>query len=804
MIGRWNLRGLGLVVMVGVPLAMTVSCSGGMASGSTLSGTGGLVSGVAPTVLEVGQALSGSPMAPPELFVDQVIELPFDAPIDASSLGGLLRDRSGLVTFTGVGVGASGETVAYHPFADQVVARAAVEVRENSPGGSRLESYVVGRHRDRPQVLVLDPLVDGMEAERLGIAGQPGLRESTQYTFRIAGGTGLSVGGMPARAVGADPTMLPITPGTFVPGTTLSLVFRSGRFLAPFGAAPRLVSIAAASGRPGTASQPLLVGDDLVMTFDRGIDVATVDPLTNLRIRNLDAGGRIVPGLFVADPLRPRAIVFSPTNGWGRGLEEPGGLRGFDVEVSVGASQAPAGVIATPLMSRPQGQSGERLSLDPASAASVVLRTSSFPGSAGAIAVGEDFSIPMGGGRGPNPTPSALPLFGAVDWDAPSHPGVLRGVASSGDPLATFNGNPASLGNRMQVTVLAANQVAATAPTGLGAPFEPSGFTGSKGSRVMQILDAADLGQPQDALELVEWGPANPSGGQLPGPVLAGTYSGFQAWCGMSDPLGGLACGTPARGLTPLYTANYNVSNLQAVDPIMVSSVAQAPANSGGVLVSGAPRAYTTPATTALYYPFPRFDPPFDYTGSGLRPPALILDINVEGGGFMGNAIRYRAGLVGPVRRQIGGPLGQGAFTAQMGGCEILDNRFTFARLVGSGESQVYDTGISGADYEALQLIPDPRDQPTRTSSRWRLRGSNVLAGPNRLPPAPVPGGPPTASTPWVTWFDGGPETMADPLALDQLDGNRFVIFDVTLRNDSFTNTPQEYTSLILTVSEPL
>lgn len=787
-----------LVFCAVVSLVVT-GCDSGGGGGSVFRG---LVSGVLPSVIDVGTGPAGPPSAPPTVFLDQALDLPFGGPIDAGNFGGLATDAMGnLLEFTGVPAvfGASG--IPYNPFRNQTAARASVELRINAPLGALVPSYIVGRHRDRPSVLVIDPLVDPVRSAALGIPTNVGFATSTQYTFRIPPNNQLNISGAPAVPVGFSPLALPVPAGTFAPQTTLSLVFTSGTSTGPNPNPPRLLSIEAASGLPGTLAQPIGVNDAIILTFDQGIFAPSVDLLTNFTVRNRNLGDRIVPGLLTIDPVTPQIVTFTPTPSWGPG-DDPMGMppRGYEIEVSVGTIFAAPGLTVEPITGRPQGSAGTRIPMVESMTNQRVFQTEASPGSVVSLSVTENFSANAGGQTNQNLSPSDTPPFADLDWNGAAAPGVVRGATSTGSALATFNGNPGNLGSRMQVTVLAANQLTPPPPPGLFSPFDDSmgnnlGVNTMGGSHTMQLLEAVDLGGPQDSLELIEWGPANPAGGQIPGPVFASTYPQYQAWCGMTNVSGGLQCSGSGVGLTPLYVLNYDVTNIQTVDPTNANTSMGIAPNAGGVLVSVGQAAYTTPQATALYYPFPTFNPPFDYTGGGVNAPNLLWEVNIEPGMQVANFNRFRATAFNPIRRNIGQALGSGINTAQAGGCETYDNRFTFVRMVANGESLAYDTGSTSADYSSLQIIPDPTAQPQGTSSRWRFRGANMLAGPSTLPNPGTLG-----ATQWLTYFNGGPEQLANPLILNDLDGNRYFVFDLEIRNNNLTNETQEYTSLIMGV----
>lgn len=227
----------------------------------------------------------------PTLYVDEAVTFRFDGPIAAGIFGGFVEDTSGApMEFLGAGPTRNG-AVPYYAYADQEAAHASLQMRENAQGSPLLGSYVVGRHRDAPDTLVVDPRVlTGNPFSLPPILGYPPQRE---YTYRIPTANGIVLAnGAVAQPAGVDPTQLPIVlgpPSLPVP----SPIFTVGSALSPDPVPPEVVSIEAldAGGQPvaGTASDPLPAQGGLIrITFSKLIDPASIDPLRNLVVRNLD------------------------------------------------------------------------------------------------------------------------------------------------------------------------------------------------------------------------------------------------------------------------------------------------------------------------------------------------------------------------------------------------------------------------------------------------------------------------------------------------------------------------------------
>lgn len=389
---------------------------------------------------------------------------------------------------------------------------------------------------------------------------------------------------------------------------------------------------------------------------------------------------------------------------------------------------------------------------------------------------------------------SFSPTFASARWADPTAAGVLTGTPIGGSPLATFNGNPANLGTRSQVNLpigAGTSLPLTTTPfSGLFSPFDSAannlgaGINPAGGSRIMHVFEAGDLGNPRASLELVEWGPTQDT-------VIAANYPSYQGWCGMTSTAAPIACQVAVPGLSSVYASNYSLPTTQAPDPANLNPGA---GGIGGVRVN-APQTYPTSASFTSYFPYPVFDTPFDYIGSGPGAGNLLLEQDIAPHAQPINLHRFRATAILPMRRQIGP---SGAATAAAGGCDIYDLRFTFVQVHSSARSNFYDSGIltGTPTYLGVNLSPTPGMQPAGTQTLLELEGATAIASPT-LPIGPTSG--------WLTYVSGSPgSVVTDPTVLSnpgnpaapQLTGNRYYRFRSTLRANHVTNALPSYTSL--------
>src|SRR5262245_40261103 len=141
-----------LAIVVAAVAAISLSgCGGGGGGGGGSSGNGTLI-GVSFLGFFPGPLVTPNV---PAVFRDQTLEFTFDATVAHNILGGFFSQGGVPVEFSGVPAAGS-QGIPYYAFGDQNGAHNSLQIRENSTGGPLLASYVVGRHRDNPNVIVVD------------------------------------------------------------------------------------------------------------------------------------------------------------------------------------------------------------------------------------------------------------------------------------------------------------------------------------------------------------------------------------------------------------------------------------------------------------------------------------------------------------------------------------------------------------------------------------------------------------------------------------------------------------------------
>jgi hypothetical protein len=772
----------GLAIALSTTLA---GCSGG--------GGGGGPQGKLLAVSFVGFPTGPGSSALPQVYRDQALEFTFDGPLDAGVLGGFFEQGGAPVVFVGVAP-SDPQGVPYHAFVDQTGAHAALEIRRNITGGPLLTSYVVGRHRDKPEVIVMDPAVP--PGNPLSLPANPGFLANNQYVFTIPAGNALSFGGSPAQPVGPTPVSLPIPVPPFTTQPALSSLFQAGLAFGPNPIPPAVLSIMPLSGLPGTPASPITESDPLIVTFSRFITAASINPVANFVVRNLDVvntsfpEGILVPGSVV--PLTPGAVndliwIFTPASAYGPG-PSPG--EGYDIEVRIGTFGV-AGV--PPLLGVPQGVNGTQLPLS--NSLSQTFRATPCSGCPTPSSVVETFA---NSDRRDATFVQTFPSSTAPQlqpqqarWNDATAPGLLAGRPLSGTPLGN---SLASLGTRVQFTV--APQPPSTSPAGLFSPFDASlansggacpgiptgcnlGINPQGGSHIMHVYESVELGFTEDSLELVEWSPVS-------GVTAPTTYPNYKIWCGVTSTAAPLAGG--GQGLAAIFDANYNLTPYQTGIPIPATCASPTATNPRKVPCGG-PQPYTVTLQTTTFHAFPVLAPCFDFAtsaGTSGNMVNLLFEQDIDPGNQVPNFNSYRSASFTPVRRLIDRPISMTTppicpFNAG-GTFDVYKARFTFVGLVAQARSLWYDTGAPNPTYVDFILSPSVALQPFGTQSVWILEGTDVLN------PGPATNG--TA----VTFVDAA--GVVNPAALATLNGLRYFRFRVELRGNNSTNAFPAYTGI--------
>lgn len=776
-----------LSIAAAVVAAVALTGCGGGGDGGEGGGAQGLLIPTDFAVANYGQTTPGGQpgtTSPPGIFRDQAVLLPFDGNVDPESIGGFILGAGGAPTvFNGLSPSINAGGIPYFAFAQQSVARNAIEIRENVAGGPQLLSYIVGVHRDLPNTIVIDPRVSAVNS--FNLPGSSGFSGNTSYVVRIPVGSPLTVGGgTPVQPFGpASLAALPLALPTFTPTPTLSPVLPILASFVPNTTPPQVLSIESSTANAGTGQDPIPSTASIVVTFSQPIDVGSIDVVRNFRVLNqtvLQNGEpSIVPGSLSFAEVDARTVAtFTPAPTFGPGP--------YDINVRVGTFNDPT---VPPILGVPTGAQQTQVPMEVSLAKTFV--TAACPTCVGATSLVEDFENAN---------------FQDGSYEAPLNdarwataPDVrLAGLELTGAPLdQNLSNQGIDLGNRVQFEVL---PTPLQTTQGLVSPFDdattnianvtaPNG-----GAHIMHLYQREDLGSTSDSLELVEWGPFGNVANALPGQV-PNNYPQFQMWMGQSTIIAALQNGT-GNGMSQAFWTNYDVPTLQTPDPTYFPQVPGQPQVPGGVLVAG-PVTYTIPVTTlGPWYPFhPQWQSgrPFEYEG-GNSLTHLILEQNIEPGSQLANFTRYRATANNPIRRLVDSPLSVALAAspnpvAPVGGYDVYNMRFTFSSARCSAQSQWYDTALANPDFDAFIINPGPEAQPAGTDAIWELEGA---AGVTPIPIQP---------TGFLTYWTGTPAAGAyDPTVIDQLDGKQFVRFKVTMRANARTNAIQSYTSVLFAI----
>jgi hypothetical protein len=795
------------VVCAGIAALVLTGCGGGGGGGSGSNANGALIN-----VSFVGYlpapGVGTNPLASlPTVFRDQALEFTFDGPLDAGVHGGFAAQNGTLIEFSGV-PGAGTLPVPYYAFIDQNGARNSLQIRENAPGGPSLASYIVGRHRDKLDTIVIDPRV--LTGNPLGLPVNAGFKSNQEYVYIIPAVNGLYFGGGNiALPHGPSVFALPVMVPPFSTQPFLSGLFRSGISFGPDPIPPAVLSIVPQSMAAGTAASPIAEADPIIVTFSKPVTRASLDPLKNFIVRNLDfvnstyPGGVIVPGSI--DPLTPMAtadsvFIYTPSSPYGPGVSP---TEGYDIEVRIGDIPYPQpNAVVPPILGLPTGLSGTQLELS--NSLSRIMRSTPCMGCQTPASVSEGFDNasfkdttfipPFGGGYVASPS--------LARWSDPTAPSQLAGRIISGSPAGN---NPGALGTRMQFIVSPTPEGAG----GLFSPFDASmansgtqcagiptgcnlGINPNGGSHIMHIYEAVELGNFEESLEQIEWssvsGVTNPT-----------TYPQYQIWCGVSNIAAPLAGGAGA-GLFSVFDQNYNLIPYQFNTPaaVPILPACNPTTTNPKKILCGGPTSYVVQLQTTTFYPYPLLNPCFDYsrdTGAGPGPMMnLLFEQNIEAGMQLPNFNRYRANNFTPVRRLIDAPLSLNPPTIcpfnHGGTFDIYRARFTFVGLVAQGRSLWYDTGNANPNYLQFIVSPPHASQPAGTQSTWTLEGTDTLnPGPGTI----------GASAVYIT-ANG---TVNSAVLTVELLQKRYFRFKVELRSNNVTNASPSYTDVVMAYTIP-
>jgi hypothetical protein len=792
---RSSIKTLTLPVAIAVVAAVALTGCGGGGGGGGSPANGVLIS-----VSFVGFfPVPGTSANIPAVFRDQALEFQFDGPLDDPILGGYFSQNGVPVEFGGVPP-AGTLPIPYFAFADQFAAKTSLQIWQNDNTMTQLASYVVGRHRDKPDTIVLDPRVS--PGHPMGLPVNDGFKTNQVYAFIIPPNNSFLFGGQSAQPAGPSVFTLPVPIPNFTTQPALSGLFLSGGTFGPDPVPPAVVSIQPASGAAGTDADPMLQQDPIRVTFSKAVTSASIDPLKNFIVRNINItspsfpNGAPVPGSVapsVVGATSDTIYIFTPSAPYGPGV----GGNGFQIEVRVGDIPYPQpNAVVPPILGVPTGLSGTQLEIS--NSLSTVLRSTPCTGcqTPGSIVEGFDNSTFLDS--------SFVQTFGPVKarWNDASATSQLAGRVISGAP------SPQAFGTRQQF------EVNPTPPTttpfaGLFTPFDASaansmgqcgtggcnlgaGINPNGGGHIMHIYEYGEgMMNVEDSLEQIEW--SSPSG------VTAPTvYPQYSIWCGVSNIVAPLSGGTQT-GLNTVFDSNYTLLPYQTGIPTGMSTNGPCgpPTLPGARKVPcGLNQTYTVALQTTQFYPFPLLNPCFDYsrdTGVSGMGTNLLFEQNIEPGMQAPNFNRYRATNFIPVRRLIDGPLSMVPASVcpfnHGGTFDVYRARFTFVGLVAQTRSLWYDTGTANPGYLEFIVTPPATSQPLGTQSTWILEGTDTNnPGPSTIGSSGV-------------YINAQGQTFPQVLTgtgTGQIGQLRYFRFRIEFRANNVGNTTPAYTSVVM------
>ena len=756
---------LGGMVLILVTAFVLAGCSGSGGGGTTASGGSAIV-------LET--SFQGYPSAPgatlPSVYRNEVLLLTFSTPLDAAILGGFETDplTGQPVVYQGIS-SSSLIGVQYHVWNDQLGASAALQLWDDSTGLQFNQVYV-GRSVADPRIIVIDPKVP--DGNVFGVPASLGFLASTQFDVFIPAGSGLSSGGTSVPTFGAQP---PVAVPAFTGSPTTSTIFRTGVAFTPDAVPPTVVEVTTLTLNGADPALTSIPDDDTVrVTFSEPVDLSTINPQSNMMVRNLtvvttaDPSGVLVPMNQTTDAIN-RVFFLTPVPSFGAGP--------YQIQVSVGANTDPVDDIKD----LPAGANATQNSL--ANSLTRVFTTIINPGANTAASIGEDFSDNVRQDLG------FTPRYNDAAWNDGGS-GMLTGKTISGTAQPSVG-----LGTRIQYAIQPAAPVnPATGSLGVFfAPFDDNATNNlggtinpQGGSHTQLLYNANNTDLPDfltNSIELVEWG-ANQGLGN------AFTYNNFRMLLSATT---ARAYGTSPIGLLTIYNQNFDFDNPQNA---WINPTGH-PANAAGFGLNEAPievvaqSAYVITAFASTYVPFPAFNPLFDFdgaqgrtepsaiSGSSAEAPNVVVDIDIQPPVNPSNNFILGTFPTSPTpaRRVTAASLATlGNFTDAV----IYWMRFTAVDKNSSARSSMLDLGVvaQDADYGALQIIPDISAQPAGTVVVVKIEAADAV-----LNGEPTVGG--SGPTGLVTYIDRNGVT--DPNAVDMMDGRRF--FRITFEFESNTST---------------
>lgn len=177
-----------------------------------------------------------------------------------------------------------------------------------------------------------------------------------------------------------------------------------------------------------------------------------------------------------------------------------------------------------------------------------------------------------------------------------------------------------------------------------------------------------------------------------------------------------------------------------------------------------------------VFHPWPQFQRDFEYNGRS----NVILDYDVPAGGDDFQLFRNTSTAVTPVRRAFGRPGSRRASTQDglsPGGLEIHHHRLKMILKKSSAVSIPYDTGDDNPNYNSAQVTQDE----DRLGSSIQVKYFGYLGNDFGRP---------------ILTSRVGPAT-----SIDDLDGMRFISFEISLDTDPLGGLPPLVKSVQITYS---
>jgi len=197
----------------------------------------------------------------------------------------------------------------------------------------------------------------------------------------------------------------------------------------------------------------MAAADPIVITFSKNVTLASLDPLKNMIIRNINftnstfPQGVLVPGSLVSNSGQPvdTQFTFTPAAPYGPGTMG----HGYDIEVRVGDIPYPQpNNVVPPILGVPTGVSGTQLEIS--NSLAVTLRSTACTGCQTPLSIVDGFDNQTFRDSTFMQTMGQPGLANQARWSDATAPSQLAGRAISGNPGSNTQ---AGLGTRFQTLI---------------------------------------------------------------------------------------------------------------------------------------------------------------------------------------------------------------------------------------------------------------------------------------------------------------------------------------------------------------